>query len=242
MAKVGTGSAPRRKRPAARSRRRRAASGWRRSVRAAVGLLAVAGLVRVVAVQAFRIPSRSMEDTLLVGDYLLVEKISYGARIPFTSVRVPGLSHPARGDVVVFHAPAEPDKVFAKRCVAAGGQVVEVRNKVIYVDGTRIVDPRHSKYVDPRIYPGPENPRDNFGPLRVPPGTTFVVGDNRDNSRDSRHWGVVSEQAVVGQAAFLYWSCEPLGLPEQAGPNSLVRRLLSLPGRVRWGRVGQWIR
>ncbi|MEW6750778.1 MAG: signal peptidase I [Candidatus Latescibacterota bacterium] len=215
--------------------------GWRGCARAALALVALALVLRVFVVQAFRVPSRAMEDTLLAGDYLLVEKVSYGAALPFTSWRLPGLSRPARGDVVVFHCPPEPERVYAKRCVAVGGQVVEVRNKVIYVDGERILDPPFSKYVDARIIPGPENPRDNCGPVPVPEGSIFVVGDNRDNSRDSRHWGVVSQAALVGRAAVLYWSCEPLGADDPGASPSLLRRVLSLPGRVRWGRVGEWV-
>ena len=145
----------------------------------AVGLVLAA---RVLLIQGYRIPSRSMEDSLLVGDCLLVDKVTYGVRIPFTTWRLPPLRDPSPGDIVAFKYPADPARTLVKRCVAVAGQTVEVRNKVVYVDGERRPDPPFSKYLDARILPA-RNPRDNLRPQTIPAGFVFVMGDNRDNSR-----------------------------------------------------------
>jgi signal peptidase I len=182
-----------------------------------------------------------MEDTLLVGDYLLVDKFTYGIAIPFTRWRLPALSAPQPGDVVVFRSPVDPQRVYVKRCVATAGQRVEIRNKVVYVDGRRAIDPPFSKYVDASILPGKTDPRDNYGPHQVPEGAVFLLGDNRDNSRDSRHWGALPREAVVGRAICLYWSCKP---PHEARGNGWTKafnRLLTLPERIRWSRLGYQI-
>ena len=208
--------------------------------------VALALLVRTFFIQPFRIPSRSMEDSLLVGDVLLVDKFTYGPRVPFTDWHLPALADPRPGDIVVFEYPLDPERVYVKRCVAAGGQVVEIRNKVVYVDGVRLPDPPFSKYVDPRILPAAENPRDNYGPERLPEGFVFVLGDNRDNSRDSRHWGALSQERIIGRARCIYWSCDPGYGAGMAGRTSRVRGLVdqvfSLPQRIRWQRLGDLVR
>jgi signal peptidase I len=202
--------------------RRRGGTGVRRIfILVAVG--AVALTLGGLLVQGYRIPSRSMEDSLLVGDLLLVDKLSYGLRIPFTTWRLPSVRDPSPGDIVAFEYPADPSRTFVKRCVAVAGQTVEVRNKVVYVDGERLPDPAFSKYIDARILPG-RDPRDNLSPLTVPAGSLFVMGDNRDNSRDSRHWGALSVDRLLGRGLFVYWSTEP----DLAGES----------GRIRWSRIG----
>ncbi len=175
-------------------------------------------LLRAFVIQAFRIPSESMLQTLLVGDFLFVNKFEYGPKIPFTHVRLPGIRKPHRGDVIVFQWPVNPSKDFIKRCIATGGQVVQVRNKVVYVDGRpSAAADAHTFHLDPTIscgsevQPFPEDPalttcRDNFGPYRVPPGRLFMMGDNRENSNDSRFWGTVPLDYVKGRAMFIYWS------------------------------------
>ena len=159
---------------------------WRKTPVVITG--AVVGLMAALFLGGYRIPSRSMEDTILYGDYLLIEKISYGALIPFTNIRLPAVRDPRPGDVVIFRAP-DSNRLYVKRCVAVGGQRIEVRRKVLYVDGVRLQDPPFSKYLDARVYGASETPRDNMAPIDVPDGHLFLVGDNRDNSRDSRHWG-----------------------------------------------------
>jgi signal peptidase I len=164
--------------------------------------LVMAFLARSFLIQAFRIPSGSMEDTLLVGDFLFVNKFLYGAQIPFTDIRLPGLRQPRPGDIIVFRYPTEKDD-YIKRCVAVAGQTVEVRNHVLYVDGKAQDDP-HVKHV----FRGRRLPvEERYGPLKVPEGKIFMMGDNRDNSKDSRVLGAVDwRDAVKGKAIFIYWS------------------------------------
>ncbi len=162
-------------------------------------------VLRAFVLQAFRIPSESMLDTLLVGDYLFVSKLDYGPKVPFTDVRLPGLRQPEAGDVIVFQYPEDPRRDYIKRCVATGGQTVEVKDKVLYVDGQKRAEP-YVKHIDTTTHPGSMDPRDNYGPFTVPPGKLFMMGDNRDNSNDSRFWGPVPMGLVKGRAMFLYWS------------------------------------
>ena len=217
MGKAST--SPKRKTP----RRRRRKGGRRAFILAAVGAVSLALGARALLIQGYRVPSRSMEDSLLVGDLLLVDKLSYGLRIPFTNWRLPPLRDPSPGDVVAFEYPADPTRILVKRCIAVAGQTIEVRNKVVYVDGERLPDPPFSKYVDARILPG-RDPRDNLSPRTIPAGSVFVMGDNRDNSRDSRHWGALSVDRLLGRGLLVYWSSEP-----DLGGES---------GRVRWSRLG----
>jgi signal peptidase I len=162
-------------------------------------------LLRTFVIQAFRIPSESMCDTLLVGDFLFVNKLEYGPKIPFTHVRLPGLHAPRRGEVIVFQWPQDPSKDFIKRCVATGGQTVEVRHKELYVDGVQAVEPyvKHDNWSEE---PAGYTPRDNYAPPTVAPGELFMMGDNRDNSNDSRFWGTVPFDLVKGRALFIYFS------------------------------------
>jgi len=161
--------------------------------------------LRAFVIQAFRIPSESMVPTLLVGDFLFVNKFEYGAKIPFTHIRLPGLRAPRRGDVIVFQWPVNPSKDFIKRCIATGGQTVEVRNKQVIVDGDTLKEP-YAVHIDPGVHPPGYDVRDTFGPYTVRPGELFMMGDNRDNSNDSRFWGPVSMDLVKGRAMFIYFS------------------------------------
>lgn len=185
--------------------RPRARSSTRDYVEAIAWAVVITLLLRTFVIQAFRIPSSSMEDTLLVGDYLFVNKLEYGARIPFTDWRLPGLHRPRPGEIIVFQYPADPSQDYIKRCVAVGGQTVEVLHKDLYVDGVKQVEPyvKHSSWSeDPPGY----TPRDNVSPPTVPPGELFMMGDNRDDSNDSRFWGTVPERLVRGRALFIYFS------------------------------------
>jgi signal peptidase I len=161
--------------------------------------------LRAFVIQAFRIPSESMYDTLLKGDFLFVNKFEYGPKIPFSHLRLPGLHPPRRGDVIVFQFPQNPSQDFIKRCIAIGGQTVQVVDKKVFVDGVELKEP-YVKHSDPEIRPAGYDFRDNFGPFTVPKGSLFMMGDNRDNSNDSRYWGPVAMDLVKGRAMFLYWS------------------------------------
>jgi signal peptidase I len=219
------------------------------SILIAVGLALV---IRTGVVQAFWIPSGSMEDTLLVGDYLLANKFVYGAPIdvPFTQIRLfrlPALRAPKPGDIVIFSSPVDPDKDLIKRCVAVGGQEVHVVNKVLYVDGVRVDEPPLGKHTDRNYYPASANPRDNFGPFMVPEGHFFMMGDNRDNSYDSRYWRAVSYRLVKGKAMSIYWSWAvdnrgPYYTGLASLPAVVGTYMWRLPGRVRYQRLGDVIR
>jgi len=154
--------------------------------------------IRTFVVQAFQIPSGSMEDTLLVGDFLLANKFLYGAKVPFTEVRLPAIRHPKPGDIIVFRAPHQ-NKDFIKRCVAVGGDTVELRDNKLFVNG----EPVEEQHV---AFKGRTPAVANFGPITVPQGYLFMLGDNRNNSQDSRFWGPLDEKLIKGKAMVLYLS------------------------------------
>ena len=189
--------------------------------------LVIAIFVRSFVVQAFKIPSSSMEPTLLVGDQLLVNRLSYGIGIEMPLMNRLGrqvihLSTPKRGDVVVFIFPKNRRLDFIKRVIGLPGEKVEIRERKIYINDHLIEDPwgHFSSW-------GPGG-RDNYGPIMVPPNSLFVMGDNRNNSEDSRYWGFVPLNNVLGKAVILYWSWD--------------RQAPSLVSKVRWQRIGQLIR
>jgi signal peptidase I len=181
-------------------------------IRAVVLSVAVVVTFRGVVAQAYQIPSGSMEKTLLVGDFLFVNKMLYGSEIDIGMSghrlfyhRFPAIRQPAAGDIIVFRYPENPQQDFIKRCVAIGGQTVEIRNKELFVDGVRQVEP-YVIHIDPRILPREVSQRDNFGPYKVPAGDIFMMGDNRDNSHDSRFWGPLPVSLVKGKAFVRYFS------------------------------------
>jgi signal peptidase I len=151
-----------------------------------------------------------MIPTLLVGDHILVNKFLLGTPvdIPFTNItlfRMPGLRNAQRGDIVVFKYPEDPKRDFIKRVIGVGGDVVMAKDKNVYVNGRRLVEP-YTQHVDEEIKPGQFDKRDNFGPVVVPAGAVFVMGDNRDQSYDSRFWGFVPDSEIKGKAVIIYWS------------------------------------
>jgi len=177
----------------------------REYVEAALWALVLTLFLRAFVIQAFRIPSASMQDTLLIGDFLFVNKFEYGPKIPFTHIRLPGLRAPRRGDVIVFQFPQDPTKDFIKRCVATGGETLEVRNKQVYIDGKPLRE-SYAIHSDPSVRPAGYDYRDNFGPVTVARRQMFMMGGNRDNSNDSRYWGQLEMDLVKGRAMFIYWS------------------------------------
>jgi signal peptidase I len=162
-------------------------------------------VIRTYLVQAFKIPSGSMEDTLAIGDHLLVNKFIYGTKMPFSDKRILKIRDPQRGDVIVFEYPEDPSKDFIKRVIGTPGDVVEEKDKKLYVNGTLYVNP-HEIHKEKDTIPKDMNPRDNFGPVTVPPNSYFMMGDNRDRSYDSRFWGFVSMGKIKGLAFIKYWS------------------------------------
>lgn len=194
---------------------------WREYTEALVvaGLLAL--IIRTFLFQAFHIPSGSMENTLLEGDFLFVSKTLYGAEVPLTGgKRLPAIRGPKRGDIIVFRYPEDPSQDFIKRCIGIGGDVIEYRDKKLYVND-ELQDEDYIKHTQrDRIVPG----RDNFGPITVPEDQFFMLGDNRDNSRDSRYWGFVDYSQLRGKALFIYWSWDKEhNLPRLSRIFDLVR-------------------
>jgi signal peptidase I len=166
----------------------------------------LAVVIRTFIIQPFKIPSGSMEDTLLIGDQLIALKFFYGTKIPFTHKKIFKIRDPRPGDIIIFKYPEDPSKDFIKRCIAVSGQTIEIRNKSIYVENVLQSLPKHAKFVDPSILPSQFNLRDNYPPIKIPPGMVFMMGDNRDNSNDSRFWGFVPLENIKGKAFFIYWS------------------------------------
>ena len=187
----------------------------------------LAFLVRSFVVEAFTIPSGSMEPTLLVGDYLLVNRLSYVMKVPFTDMVLLNVGEPKRGDTIVFRYPADHSKDFIKRVIAKEGDTIEIRDKVVYVNGLRVED-GYARFADHYIIPGNLSERDNFGPVTVPKDSYFAMGDNRDNSLDSRFWGFVKKDELVGRAVILYFSWDG--------------RSGDLLHHIRWERIARIIR
>lgn len=234
-------------RTAAPTPRRRLASAGRWTwewVKSLVIAFALFLLIRTFAIEAFRIPTGSMESTLLVGDFLLVNKAVYGAQVPGTGMRLPSIGEPGRGDIVVFTPPHEPDKNYVKRLVGLPGDTLRMRDKILFVNGEMVPEP-YAQHVDPLDVHAPgmrwqtdyipdaalrmsyRPTRDSWGPLVVPPGKYFVLGDNRDDSEDSRYWGFVEGAAIKGRPLFVYYSFNP-------------RTLKAVPWltEIRWDRIG----
>lgn len=170
----------------------------------AIGMaLLLALFIRTFIVQAFKIPSGSMIPTLQIGDHILVNKLSYGVRIPFWGYLVK-YRKPQRGDVVVFVFPEDRSKDFIKRVIAVAGDTVEIRGKRVYINGQPVEDP-HAHF-EGEGGGGPVFIRDDYGPVQVPENHVFMMGDNRDRSYDSRFWGFVNLDDVKGKAFLIYWS------------------------------------
>lgn len=207
-------------------------------------------LIRSFIVEAFKIPSGSMEGTLLVGDFLLVNKMVYGAEVPFTGKRLPAVHPPRHGEILVFKWPVDPSVDFVKRVVGLPGDTVAMEDGVLKRNG-RLVREGYTSHTEPDFDPAGEEfrwqskflvrsaqagksyhpSRNNWGPLVVPPAHLFVLGDNRDNSLDSRYWGFVPDSMVKGRPLLVYYSYVP---------DSTAR--LPFLTRVRWHRLGTRVR
>ena len=208
-------------------------------------------VIRTFFVEAFKIPSGSMENTLQVGDFLLVNKLVYGAEVPFTHKRLPRIREPQRGDVMVFDYPLDVTKNFVKRVVGLPGDTVEMREGTLIRNG-RTLEEGYVEHTEPDIDPSPEDfswqrsyvvqsaagapagyhpSRNNWGPLVVPRGNYFVLGDNRDNSLDSRYWGFVADSLVKGRPFVIYYSYAPDTVDSFAWLT-----------HIRWTRLGERIK
>jgi signal peptidase I len=179
----------------------------RENIEAIIIAIILALFIRTFIVQAFKIPSGSMKNTLLIGDHILVNKFIYGIKIPFTNGKtLISLGDPEPRDIIVFKYPEDPKKDFIKRVIGVAGDTIEIKDKQLFVNGTLQEDEPYAIHKDPKMIPAQFTVRDNFGPITVPENSLFVMGDNRDNSHDSRFWGFVDLKAVRGKAFLIYWS------------------------------------
>jgi len=183
--------------------------------------------IRSFVVQAFKIPSGSMLSTLQIGDHLLVNKFIYGVKLPVTGTVVIPWKDPKRDDIVVFKYPKDRATDYIKRVVGVAGDTIEIKNKQVYVNGKAVENP-YIQFTDKNIMKASAGPRDNMGPVKVPEHSLFMMGDNRDNSYDSRFWGFVPLKDVLGKAFILYWSWD------LQKPLMSVDRFTS----IRWSRIG----
>ena len=202
-------------------------SAVRENIEAVLIAIIIAMFIRTFIIQAFKIPSGSMENTLLIGDHILVNKFIYGVRLPFVNKTIIPVKTPDRGDVVVFIYKNNPSQDFIKRVIGVPGDELQIINKKVYVNGQPVPD-KHVHFTDSLVYPAgtppPIGDRDNLGPLTVPDHSLFVMGDNRDNSLDSRYWGFVDFEDLRGMAFMIYWSWDKTAFG------------------VRWHRIGDVIR
>ena len=194
--------------------------------------LLLALFIRTFVVQAFKIPSGSMLNTLLIGDHILVNKFIYGIKNPFTDNTLIPVKKPERGDIVVFKYPINPAQDYIKRVIGTEGDKIEIKNKKVYVNG-QPQDESYTIFSDKKILPPGEPNRDNMGPTIVPENSLFVMGDNRDNSYDSRFWKFVDLKAVKGKAFIFYWSWDKKKFNGWT-PTDFYRS-------VRWGRIGDLV-
>ncbi len=194
--------------------------------------LILAFLIREVVVQAYKIPSGSMLDTLQIGDHLLVNKMSYGIKIPnelpfvrtklFPNYRFFAKT-PQRGDIIVFQYPEDPSRDFIKRVIGLPGETIEIKHQVVYINGKPLQEGSYVRHIDAPLAAPYSYPRDDYGPYTIPEGHVFMMGDNRENSQDSRFWGALDINLIRGKAMFFYWSWD-----EQSES-------------VRWERIGNAI-
>lgn len=207
----------------------------REFLKSAIVVIGASILVRSTVVQAYHVTSGSMEDTILTGDFVIADKITYGTQVPdrlpffetkVPSFRMPGFRDPGPGDLVIIESPEDESKDLFKRCIAVAGQTIEIRNKVIYIDGEPFENPPGVKNTDPRVLPARFIARDNYAPYKVPENHIFVVGDNRDNSYDSRYFGPISLDNIKARPRLILFS------------RDVIYPLWELTRSIRWGRFG----
>jgi signal peptidase I len=239
--------------------------------------LVLALLIKATIIEAYKIPTESMESTLLAGDFIIGNKFIYGIKIPFTGIRLPALREPRRGDIIIFRPPHSPHENYVKRCIGLPGDTIQVINKKVYINGEPYQDEAFIQHKDREIFArgqyyggdpymspqvralGIHNDgyrtyppfRDNSLKIVVPEGKYFMMGDNRDHSLDSRMWGFVDREKILGKALLIHWSWKikdhwddsdnvphvELRQPLSVIPNILYN-LVHFPQRVSWDRLG----
>jgi signal peptidase I len=204
--------------------------------------------IRTFVVQAFKIPTGSMETNLLIGDHLLVNKVIYSpSALPLEDWLL-AKKPVQRGHVVVFKFPEDPTRDFIKRVIGLPGETVEIKDKTVFINGQPLVEP-YAHFLEPPLHRDDpeyglrsEGTRDNWGPEVVPPGQLFVMGDNRDNSRDSRFWGFLPRDQVKGRALLVYWSYAASREEYNRTGLDWLRDTLSALAKTRWDRFFHLIR
>jgi signal peptidase I len=186
----------------------------RENLEVLVVAIAVAMAFRAYFFQPFKIPTSSMEDTLLINDHIIANKFIYGTTVFYPEKKdgkfsiktgkILRFTKPKRGDVVIFRYPVDPKMMFIKRCIGLPGDTIEIKDKILYVNGKKL-DEKYVFHKDLRTFPAIYAPRDNYGPVKVPEGHYFVMGDNRDFSSDSRFWGFLPDEYLRGKAWIVYW-------------------------------------
>ncbi|HVN77448.1 MAG TPA: signal peptidase I [Terriglobia bacterium] len=231
------------------SRRKSAAREWLESL--VFSLIFVFFFTSFIA-QATQVPTESMKPTILVGDHFFLDKFAFPANYPDFMSRILPVRSVKRGDIVAFKSPENPKVPFIKRVIGVPGDILEIRDKVVYINGRKLDEP-YKYLIDPNIYergsgiPQDYLVRDNYGPVRIPPYCYFMMGDNRDNSNDSRYWGFVKAQYIIGKPLFIYWSYE--ADPYDPRPKSVIEYAkeygsvaLNFFTRTRWSRTGKILR
>jgi signal peptidase I len=210
---------------------------WRISIRRLMVIAAIVLGMRIFVGEASVVPTASMEGTILVGDHLFMDKLLYGPEIPLVHWRLPALKTIHRGDIIVFRYPKDPSETFLKRVAALGGDQLEIRRGVLYVNSQPVQEPYAVHHLPVH------SPDESWGPTVVPEGKLFVMGDNRDNSSDSRDWGFVPMNNVIGEPLFVYWSYDaPTSRWLDENPRHRFSFYASIAGNffsnTRWHRTG----
>lgn len=233
--------------------------------------LGLALLIKATIIEAYKIPTPSMESTLLAGDFIIGNKFIYGIKIPFTDIHLPAFREPRRGDIIIFRPPHSPHENYVKRCIGLPGDTIQLINKRVYINGELYQDEAFTQYLDRNVIPlnrsvgldpyetarrnygitndgyRPYEPfRDNSNKIVVPEGHYFMMGDNRDRSLDSRMWGFVARDKIMGQALLIHWSWDIHDVNAPAvnwrNPATVVSNiaynLVHFYKRVNWERLG----
>ena len=202
--------------------------------------------------QATQVPTESMKPTILVGDHFFLDKFAFPANYPQFMNKVLPTREIRRGDIVAFKSPGDPKVPFIKRVIGLPGETLEIRDKTVYINGKELEE-SYKHFIDPNIYergsgiPSDYIARDNFGPKVIPPNSYFMMGDNRDNSNDSRFWGVVDGKMVIGKPLFIYWSYDappydPRSKTILEHAQEYVSVAVNFFSKTRWGRTGKVLR
>lgn len=228
-------------------------SGFREYLEALLIAAIFLGFSNTFLIKTFYIPSSSMENTLLIGDRLFVNRFIYGPAITVFGKSILPLRDIERGDVVIFRSPKSPETDLVKRCIGQPGDTVRVADKRLYINDELVDDESYAIHSDPRVFPNrrfvqPQTrARDNFGPFQVPEDHYFFLGDNRDQSYDSRYWGAVPRHMIKGRALLIYWSFsgetpdgEWHGTRHKLG--QLLRTVIGFPTKTRWERTFHLVR